>query len=269
MKWPQICCVLILAVTVAALALRLPCLGLRPMHTDEAVHAVKFGSLLEEGHYRYDPHEYHGPTLNYLTLIPAWLSSARKLPDISESTLRIVPVFFGALLVLLLLPIAGGLGQSAAVVAALLTAVSPALVFYSRYYIQEMLLVCFTFGVIISGYRYSRSKDIKWALLTGISLGLMHATKETSIIAFGSLLLALLLTLMMRHRQGGSILMSLKAMNPRHVIAAIAAAGVVSALFYSSFLTNTGGLVDSVYAWKTYINRAAQNGHNTQRMWVF
>ena len=259
MKWPQICCVLILAVTVAALALRLPRLDLRPMHTDEAVHAVKFGSLLEEGHYRYDPHEYHGPTLNYLTLIPAWLSSARKLPDISESTLRIVPVFFGALLVLLLLPIAGGLGRPAAVVAALLTAVSPALVFYSRYYIQEMLLVCFTFGVIISGYRYSRCKNIKWALLTGISLGLMHATKETSVIALGSLLLALLLTLMMRRRQGGSILMSLKAVNPRHVIVAIAAAGVVSALFYSSFLTNAGGIADSVHTWKTYINRAAQN----------
>ncbi len=86
MKWPKISCVLILAATLAALALRLPRLDQRPMHTDEAVHAVKFGSLLEKGHYRYDPHEYHGPTLNYLTLIPAWLSSARKLPDISEST---------------------------------------------------------------------------------------------------------------------------------------------------------------------------------------
>ncbi|MCB0293433.1 MAG: hypothetical protein KDH97_24480, partial [Calditrichaeota bacterium] len=56
-----------------ALLLRLPGLERRPMHTDEAVHAVKFGALLEEGFYEYDPFEYHGPTLNYFTLIPAWL----------------------------------------------------------------------------------------------------------------------------------------------------------------------------------------------------
>ncbi|MBA7652326.1 MAG: TIGR03663 family protein [Calditrichaeota bacterium] len=259
MKWPKISCVLILAATIAALALRLPQLDRRPMHGDEAVHAVKFGSLLEEGYYRYDPHEYHGPTLNYLTLIPAWLSSARKLTDLSESTLRIVPVSFGVLLVLLLLPMAGGLGRPIAVVAALLTAISPAMVFYSRYYIQEVLLVCFTFGAIISGYRYTQSKNIKWAIFAGISLGLMHATKETSVIAFGSMLLALLLTLIMRRRQGGSVLMAVKAIDPWHGIAAVAAAGMVSALFYSSFFTNAGGIVDSVYTWKTYLNRAAQS----------
>ncbi|UCH63987.1 MAG: TIGR03663 family protein [Fidelibacterota bacterium] len=248
-----------MAATLVALAMRLPRLGLRPMHTDEAVHAVKFGSLLEKGHYRYDPHEYHGPTLNYLTLIPAWLSSARKLTDINEFTLRIVPVFFGTLLVLLLLPVAGGLGRTAAVAAALLTAVSPAMVFYSRYYIQEMLMVCFTFGAIISGYRYSQCKNIKWALLTGVSLGLLYATKETCIIVFGSMLLALLLTLIMQSRQGDSVMITIRALNPWHVILGIVAAAVVSALFYSSFLTNAGGIADSVLAWKAYINRAAQN----------
>jgi len=66
------CCVLILAATIVALALRLPRLALRPMHGDEAVHADKFGDLLESGVYAYDPNEYHGPTLNYLTLVPAW-----------------------------------------------------------------------------------------------------------------------------------------------------------------------------------------------------
>ncbi|NQT01065.1 MAG: TIGR03663 family protein, partial [Planctomycetes bacterium] len=59
------CCVLILAATIVALALRLPRLRQRPMHGDEAVHADKFGELLEDGVYTYDPYEYHGPTLNY------------------------------------------------------------------------------------------------------------------------------------------------------------------------------------------------------------
>ncbi|MBO60613.1 MAG: hypothetical protein CMO63_01395, partial [Verrucomicrobiales bacterium] len=64
---------LILLITVVALAFRLPDLAKRPMHGDEAVNAVKIGELIEGKGYRYDPHEYHGPTLNYFTLIPAWL----------------------------------------------------------------------------------------------------------------------------------------------------------------------------------------------------
>ena len=95
MSYIQKSCVLILVVTIAAIALRVPQLQQRPMHGDEAVHAAKFGDLLEKGYYRYNPNEYHGPTLNYLTLIPAWLSSAGKLTQVNEFTLRIVPVFFG------------------------------------------------------------------------------------------------------------------------------------------------------------------------------
>ena len=259
MKRPKKCCVLILAATILAIGLRLPRLEQRPMHGDEAVNAVKFGDLLEEGSYQYDPDEYHGPTLNYLTLIPAWLSSDQKLSDLSEFSLRIVPVFFGVLLVLLLLLLADGLGGPAVIVAAVLTAISPAFVFYSRYYIHEMLLVCFTFGAITSGYRYTQSKKITWALLTGMFLGLMHATKETCIIAFGSMLLALLLTLLIRRREGVSALSIKKKVNPRHVIATVATAVIISTLFYSSFLTNPTGILDSVRSYTAYFQRAGQN----------
>jgi len=122
-------CVLILAATVVALALRLPRLQQRPMHGDEAVHAIKFGDLLERGVYEYDPEEYHGPTLNYLTLIPAWLTCANNLAQVNEFTLRIVPVFFGVCLVLLLLLVIDGMGTAATVYAGILTAISAAMVF--------------------------------------------------------------------------------------------------------------------------------------------
>ena len=261
MKWSKKCCVLILAATIAAIALRLPLLRQRPMHGDEAVHAEKFRLLLEKDFYRYDRYEYHGPTLNYLTLIPAWLGSAEKLTEVSEFTLRIVPVFFGVSLVLLLLLLVDGLGRTVAVCAAVLTAISPAMVFYSRYYIQEMLLVCFTFGAITSGYRYTQSKNITWALLTGVFLGLAHATKETFIIAFDSMLLALVLTLLLRSRRDGSggFIKTVRAVKPSHFIAVVAAAIIVSALFYSSFLSNPNGILDSVRTYATYFDRARQN----------
>ena len=252
-------CVLILAATIAAIVLRLPLLEQRPMHGDEAVHADKFRLLLEEGVYTYNPNQYHGPTLNYLTLISARLGSAEKLTEVSEFTLRIVPVFFGVLLVLLLLLMVDGLGRTTAICAAVLTAISPAMVFYSRYYIQEMLLVCFTFGAITSGYRYTQNKNLLWAILAGIFLGLMHATKETCIIAFGSMFLALLLMLLMRCRQKESVLSTVKVIKLSHFVAGLAAAVVISALFYSSFLTNPGGILDSFRTYTTYFDRAANN----------
>ncbi|NIP28714.1 MAG: TIGR03663 family protein [Phycisphaerae bacterium] len=268
MKWSIIFVVLILAATICAVALRLPQLKQRPMHGDEAVHAFKFGELLEDGFYDYDPYEYHGPTLNYLSLIPAWAWRAQKSTDLSETTLRIVPVFFGVLLVLLILLIADGLGRTSAVFAAFLTAISPAMVYYSRYYIQEMLLVCFTFGVIACVYRYTRSKSIMWAIPAGIFLGLMQATKETCIIAYGSMVPALLLTLLMSGRQGGSILSILKTIKIRHLVAFLIAAAVVSALFFSSFLSNPTGILDSVQTYTTYFDRAGQNQlHN--HPWYF
>jgi len=228
------------------------------MHGDEAVHAIKFATLLEEGAYTYDPNEYHGPTLDYLTLIPARLASAGKLTEVTEFILRIVPVFFGVLLVLLLVLTADGLGPRAAVCAAVLTAISPAMVFYSRYYIHETLLVCFTFGAITSAYRYTQNKNLLWAISTGIFVGLMHATKETCIIAFGSMFLALLLVLLMR-RPKGCLVSAARAIKRSHFIAGLTAAVIVSALFYSSFFTNPGGILDSFRAYGAYFDRAGSN----------
>lgn len=252
------CYVLILAATIVALALRLPQLRQRPMHGDEAVHAIKFGELLEKGVYTYDPNEYHGPTLNYLTLIPAKLASAENLTAVDEFTLRIVPVFFGLSLVLLLLLLLDGLGPFATVFAGVLTAFSPAMVFYSRYYIMEMLLVCFSFGAISCGYRYTQNKKIVWIILTGIFAGLMHATKETCIIAFGSMLSALLLVLLIRERKN-SPTDAINAIKPSHIFSGIVVAAIVSALFYSSFLSNPNGILDSFRTYTTYFNRGSGN----------
>ncbi|MHC4125213.1 MAG: flippase activity-associated protein Agl23 [Planctomycetota bacterium] len=254
----QTCWVIVLLAAILAVGLRLPKPALRPMHTDEAVYATKFGQLLEENQYRYDRREYHGPTLNYFTLIPAWLSGTGQLSEVTESTLRIVPVFFGVLLILLLLLIADGLGFAAVVWAAVLAAISPAMVFYSRYYIPEMLLVFFTFAAIVAGFRYIQNPKIGWALLAGAFLGLMHATKETCIIAFGSMALSLLLVLFTCRTANKSVKDSLRRIKPPHIVAGILAAVALSMLFYSSFFTNPRGVIDSVLTYKNYFHQAGE-----------
>jgi uncharacterized protein (TIGR03663 family) len=148
-----------LAIVGLGALVRLADLGNRPMHCDEAVHAIKFGRLLEQADYVYDPREYHGPSLNYLTLPVAWLTRSKTLADVTEVHLRLVPAIFGILLVALAWLLRPWLGWPGALMAALLTALSPAMVFYSRYYIQEMLLVCFSFGSMLSLWRFAQDQN--------------------------------------------------------------------------------------------------------------
>jgi uncharacterized protein (TIGR03663 family) len=267
-KGSTLCWLLILVVALGALVTRVPRLRMRPMHTDEAVHAEKFGDLLERGQYRYDAHQYHGPTLNYFTLIPAWLSSARKYAQITEVTLRIVPVVFSVILIVLTALMARGLGP-AAVPVALLAAVSPALFFYSRYYIQETLLVCFTFGAMVGGYRYARTKAWPWVLVSGVCIGLMHATKETCIIAYGAMALALLLVVLIRVGQGQSPGDIGRRIRIGHLVLGLVAAAAVSALFYSSFLTYPRGVLDSYLTYATYFTRAGGQNSVHVHPWYY
>ena len=55
-----------LLVALIGLALRLPQLGARPMHTDEAVNAYMVGQLLAGEPFSYDPQDRHGPALLHL-----------------------------------------------------------------------------------------------------------------------------------------------------------------------------------------------------------
>jgi uncharacterized protein (TIGR03663 family) len=242
-----------------AAALRLPGLAERPMHADEAVHADKFGTLLEDGGYAYDPSEYHGPTLYYLTLPSAWLKGARRYLELDEVTLRAVPAILGLVLVAAHLGARSFLGMPGAAVAALLTAISPAMVFYSRYYIHEVPLVLFTLGALLGACWYLQKASALPALVTGVSVGLMHATKETAPLALGSMLLALAVTLLIERRHGLPPHPIRRTVRRRDAVLALVAAVAVSGVLYSSFLANPAGLPDSVRSYWIWLGRAGSD----------
>jgi uncharacterized protein (TIGR03663 family) len=194
----------LVTIAAGALALRLVQLERRPMHHDEANQAIRTRELLDRGRYRYDPEDHHGPTLYYLSLPFIWLTAGRDFASTTETTFRLLPVLFGVGLILLLLLMADGLSRPGMVGAGVLTAISPAMVFYSRFYIQETLLVFFTFGALASGWRYVRTRRLGWALATGAFAGLMHATKETCVLAYGAMAAALVVSWVTgRRRKGG------------------------------------------------------------------
>lgn len=248
---------LIVVVAAGALGFRLPRLSDRPFHGDEAVQATKAGKLLfEQGHYRYDPNDHHGPTLYYLAQPFIRFDAASRFAETDEATYRRVTVLFGVGLILLLPLVAGGMDRRALLVAALLTAVSPAMVFYSRYFIQEALLVFFTFAAIAAGWRYLRAPGWGWALVCGASLGLMHATKETCILAHAAMGGAIALAVLWERLRDGRVPDPRPCIHKGHAAGLVVAALLASVVFFSSFFTNLRGPLDSILAYGYYLKRA-------------
>jgi uncharacterized protein (TIGR03663 family) len=267
-------------VVLGAFWLRTRELERRPMHADEANQAVKLGELLDAGSYAFDPRDHHGPTLYYAAVPVAWFRGERSLATLTETTVRFVPAIFGTVNVLLVFALAGaalrrdlsvstGGGRHSprgegtpptswlALAAALFVALSPPSVYYSRYFIQETLLVTFTLATFAAGVRWWRTGLTRWAVIAGGGIGLMQATKASAPLF---LVLATFAWLLSR---GGA---RPQTRRPRRdLVFALAAALVSAALLYSSFGTNPAGVRDALGAYAHAATRfgaeAAPTGH--------
>ncbi len=258
-------------VLVAAIALglgfRLADPGARPMHHDEANQAVRFGTLLETGEYRYDPHDHHGPTLYYLTLPFAYARGQRTLAALDERTIRMVPAVFGAGVLLLFVALRRGIGRTAVGAAAALAAISPVLTYYNRFYIQESLFVFFALGFLIALGGYVLRPRLSSAIWAGALAGLAYATKETSLIVLPSAGVACAVA---------AVVAGSDADRPRltarrwglHGLAAAGAAFLPAFLLYSAFFRDPGGLIDSFSAFSIYFERGVGPGPHVQP-WSF
>jgi uncharacterized protein (TIGR03663 family) len=120
------------------------------------------------------------------------LSGAKKFSDLTESQLRLAPVLAGTATVLMFGAAVEMFGFIACLVAALLFALSPLPVYYSRYFIHETLFVAATFGLILCGWRSLQKKSIPSAALAGFCAALMLACKETAVIHFFAIAVALI-----------------------------------------------------------------------------
>ncbi|MCA1567847.1 MAG: glycosyltransferase family 39 protein [Acidobacteria bacterium] len=141
---------------VAALV-RLYQLELRPMHHDEGVNGFFLNNLMRTGVFRYDPTNYHGPTLYYFTLPLA--VAAERLGMYGTWTVRLLPLIFGLATVWLALGLRRYIGRVGALSAGALLALSPGVVFFSRYFIHEMMFVFFTLGIVVAALRFYDHDD--------------------------------------------------------------------------------------------------------------
>lgn len=240
--------------------MRVSGLALRPMHSDEAVNAVKFGALLEKGEFIYDRNEYHGPSLFYLTLFPSWLTHTTEFGDLTEIYLRILPALAGIFLIGLFAVLRNWLDWKVIASGALIAAISPALVFYSRYFIHEMLLVFFTYGLVFSMFRFFRAPGIKWLTIAAVFLGFMYATKETFFLALVGIIVALMLDQMLWNNKCIKIRQVFRSVKIYHIILFLFVFSLISVLLFSSFFQNPRGILDSILTYRDYMGKAGENG---------
>jgi len=162
---------------------------------------------------------------------------------------------FGLLLLLLL--VKEGMKRESVLFSGLFIAISPAMVYYSRFFIQETLLVFFVFGFLIACWRYIRNPSFIWALAAGFFAGMMYTTKETCLILFGAVAAAVLFCLLFQNKDQGKKLRPAKKLIG-HMSVGLSVSVLISWAFYSSFFKNSAGLWDSFQSFGLYFVKAGQ-----------
>jgi uncharacterized protein (TIGR03663 family) len=162
-------------ITVLALAVRLFALGARVAHQDEARVAYWAYRYMESGVYWYRP-IVHGP---FLTIVNSYVFS---LFGASDFTMRLIVALVGGLLPLSALLFRERLRNSETVAFALLLAANPILLYYSRFYRNDLLLAGFmlvAFGFFVRAYDHRRPAFL---YLGTAVFALAFTTKENALV---------------------------------------------------------------------------------------
>jgi uncharacterized protein (TIGR03663 family) len=225
-------------ILLLGLWLRLDGLTLRPMHGDEANQAYRLGELLESGVSYYDPRDFHGPALFQAAAPGMRVSGVRSFRDLEVQHLRGFTVAVSMLGLAALWLLRGFMSRPALLLAALAIALSPVQVFYSRYFIHEPLLVTASLFFLYFLWQGRGRRD---AILAGLCLGVMHASKETFVFVLAAALVA-------AWRTG--------RLQPRAWLPMAAAFLLTTGLLHSNFLRTPQGVVDAVRAYTYCVQRA-------------
>jgi uncharacterized protein (TIGR03663 family) len=251
-------------VAIIGLAIRLPQLSARPMHTDEAVNAYIVGQLLAKEPFIYDPRDRHGPALAALALPMVRAQGAKSFSDLTESELRVVPVVAGTITILLFGAAVEMFGFIPSLLAAILFAVAPLPVYYDRYFIHESLFCTATFGLILSGWRAWQTRSARQAALAGVCAALMLASKETALLHFFALAAASIVFRFTSERETGQM----RQGQWKTILTAAISFLLLSAALFTWFGRNWKSLPALLHAAPNLFARAAGQGHE-KPFWYF
>ena len=156
-------------IVAVATFLRFYDLTLKVMHHDEGVNGFFLKNLITDGTYKYDPANYHGPTLYYIAL------AFVKVFGFETFGIRASMAIFGVLMVVLVLYLKDYLGRTGTLIAAALVTLSPGMVFISRYFIHEILFVFLSIAIVVSVVFFIEKKEAGYGAISWMALLLLTA----------------------------------------------------------------------------------------------
>lgn len=154
-------------VTIVTVLYRFWDLTLKPLHHDEGVNSYFLLTLFREGAYKYDPSNYHGPTLYYISL------AFTKVFGMETFSIRANVAVFGVLMVILILFLKKYIGSIGSLAAGLFIGLSPGMVYISRYFIHEIFFVFCSLGVVLGVLFFIEGRKAGVAVIAAMTLILL------------------------------------------------------------------------------------------------
>lgn len=156
-----------------ALVLRFSQLDLKLFHHDEAIHSWFSYNLLTTGSWKYDP-SYHGPLLYYVT------AGMFSLFGDSDFVARLLPALFGLLLIPLVFAIyrLGYLNRVQTLFASLFIAISPDMVYFSRFLRHDIFMLFFTLLLVVAILWYFERGQTRYAIVAALAMAFSLSLKE-------------------------------------------------------------------------------------------
>lgn len=179
------------ALFVVSTLLHLVQLGSHALHHDESIHAWAAVHLLQDGTYKYDP-VYHGP-VQYYAVASAYafasaigrvagfvfgIPDARTWDGTSDFTARLAPALAGIALSLMALLLRRRFGRRAAFAAGALAALSPNLLYYSRFCRDDVWSLLGTAGIFLWLDEYLARGRLRDLCFASLSASVAFASKE-------------------------------------------------------------------------------------------
>jgi len=154
-------------------ALRFWDLGARSFHHDESLHAqysyyLFNGSGYEHMPMMHGPFQFFGRAFFYV------------LFGVSNYSARMLDAFSGTILIAMPFLLRNRLGRTGALAATGFLALSPTMLYFSRFAREDIHMAVWTLGLVICLWRYMDEGRHRWLYFTAGILALSFATKETT-----------------------------------------------------------------------------------------
>jgi predicted membrane-bound mannosyltransferase len=175
-RWrPAIMALVATGIAAAAGVTRFWQLGARTFQGDETVYSLLASQVARGRGWEQSP-VVHGPTQFFAS------AGAFRVLGTSDATARMAPALFGVALAMLPLLFHRQLGRAGSMVAAALLALSPVMLYYSRFAGPDIYLAFFSLATAILIWRYLERPERPYLYLMAVTLAFAVVTSEMALL---------------------------------------------------------------------------------------